>query len=253
VIDRAAKTLAGLPLEEQDPKRLIYGALPSPILIILLPVGIFGLCCRGRWALWVGLPVFLLLYASYTFFLPHYAVAVTPVVILLVLAGMGVAGRVLSRSSCPRLPLRDLASEAELGRARAWHPGCSIFGTAVAMGVLAVSISALPEIDPVRRDQVFDAPLLRTVDQKLAAVQERAIVLFKFDPERNLHEEPVYNVETPWPDDARVIRAHDLGKLNSKLFAYYGAKAPERMVYRFDEKDESLTPLKTVGELAQSN
>ena len=46
VVDRAAKTLAGMPLEEQDKKRLIYGALPSPLLIVLLPVGLLGLCER---------------------------------------------------------------------------------------------------------------------------------------------------------------------------------------------------------------
>jgi hypothetical protein len=60
-------------------------------------------------------------------------------------------------------------------------------------------------------------------------------------------------VETAWPDDARVIRAHDLGEMNSKLFAYYAGKAPERVVYRFDEKDGSLTRLKTVAEMARSN
>src|SRR4029453_8722016 len=73
-IDRTAKTFSGAPLEEQDKKRLICGALPSPLLVALLPVGLLGLTDRRMWALWLGLPVFILLYANYTFFLPHYAV-----------------------------------------------------------------------------------------------------------------------------------------------------------------------------------
>lgn len=221
IFDRAAKTLAGLPLAEQDRKRLIYGALPSPVLIVLLPVGLLGLCHR-RWALWLGLPIFILLYASYTFFLPHYAVAIVPAIILMLLAGKAVFAKSLSRG--PHLQF------------------------ALSTAILVTSLMALPELNPARRDQVFDASLLRKVDEKLAEIPGQAIVLFKFDSDRNLHEEPVYNVETAWPDDARIIRAHDLGFVNSKLLAYYAAQSPARTVYRFDEKDESLTHLGTVTE-----
>jgi hypothetical protein len=226
VIDRAAKTLAGLPLAEQDKQRLIYGALPSPLLIVLLPVGLLGLG-KGRWALWLGLPIFILLYASYTFFLPHYAVAIVPAVILMLLAGKSVFQKSLADG-----------------------PGLQF---ALTMLIFAMAITALPELNPVRRDQVFDAPLLRRVDKTLAEIPGRAIVLFKFDPDRNLHEEPVYNIETAWPDDARIIRAHDLGAMNKKLFAYYAEHSPAREVYRYDEKDDSLAPLGNVKQLARQD
>ena len=227
VVDRAAKTLTGMPLEEQDKKRLISGALPSPLLIALLPVGLLGLCGR-RWALWLGLPCFVLVYANYTFFLPHYAVAIVPAVILNVLA----AKRVIETT---------------------WIGGDFPTRLSVAMtaGVLAIAGTVMPEVNSVRRDQVFDAPLLRLVDAKLAGISGGAIVLFKFDPDRSLHEEPVYNIETAWPDDARVIRAHDLGDItNRTLFAYYAKRSPERIVYRFDEKEESLELLGKVAVLA---
>ena len=37
-------------------------------------------------------------------------------------------------------------------------------------------------------------------------------LLVRFGPQSVPDWEIVYNIETPWPDDARVIRAHDLGE-----------------------------------------
>jgi hypothetical protein len=227
VIDRASRTLAGPPLEEQEKNRLIYGAVPSPLLIALLPVGLQGLAERRQWVVWVALLPFLALYASYSFFFPHYAVAIVPAVIVNVLA----AKSVLQRT---------------------WPAVAGPVGLMVPLGVAAVAVTALPQVNPSRRDQWFDAPLLRTVDRDLAGIERKpAIVLFKYDPERMVHEEPVYNVETAWPDDATVIRAHDLGAENGRLFEYYAKRSPERAVYRFDEGDEKLEYLGMVTELAR--
>jgi 4-amino-4-deoxy-L-arabinose transferase-like glycosyltransferase len=222
VVDRATRTLTGPPLEEEgDKNRLIYGALPSPLLVALLPVGLLGLCGCRRWV-WLGLPCFVLLYASYTFFLPHYAVAIVPAVMINLLAG-----------------------RANIARTWPWPP----VSWAVTFTLAAMSLTALPQLNPVRRDQWFDAPTLRNVDSELAGIKGPAIVLFKFDPDRPLHEEPVYNIEAAWPDDARVIRAHDLGDANVKLFAYYAEHSPDRAVYRYDEKDGVLTYLGTAAEM----
>jgi hypothetical protein len=30
-----------------------------------------------------------------------------------------------------------------------------------------------------------------------------------------------------WPDDAPIIRAHDLGERNAELFRYYAARKPQ--------------------------
>jgi hypothetical protein len=226
LVDRAARTLAGPPLEEQEKSRLIYGALPSPLLIALLPVGLLGLRERRRWVVWLALPLFVLVYANYTFFLSHYALAIAPAVILNLLAGVEVVRRT-------------------------W-PGVSpLIGWTMTAVIAALALSALPEVNSSRRDQWFDAPLLRGVDKALAGIEHRpAIVLFKYDPERMIHEEPVFNTQTAWPDDAAVVRAHDLGDENARLFAYYATRSPGRAVYRYDEKEETLTYLGTVAEMA---
>ena len=43
------------------------------------------------------------------------------------------------------------------------------------------------------------------------AVQQPAIILFRYRTGDNVNEEPVYNVDVMVPDDAPIIRAHDLG------------------------------------------
>jgi hypothetical protein len=222
VLDRASKLLAGPPSTEEEPGRRIYGALPSPLLIALLPLGLLAMTNRRYWMLWAPLPLFILIYANYSYFFPHYAVAMAPAIILMQLGGAAAI--------------------------RSTWPGT---GSILALAVIALSVSALPELNPTRRDQWFDAPFLRQVDRTLATIDRRpAIVLFKYDPERSVHEEPVYNVATAWPDDAQVIRAHDLGgDRDGELFAYYARRSPGRAVYRLDEKDGQLTYLGTAAEL----
>jgi hypothetical protein len=54
-----------------------------------------------------------------------------------------------------------------------------------------------------------------------------------------------------WPDDARIIRAHDLGpERNRELFRYYAQRQPQRTVYRFDRMTATLTRLGNVVDLA---
>jgi hypothetical protein len=228
LIDRTTKLFAGPPAEEQEPGRLVYGALPSPLLVVLLPVGLVAMLGRRRWMLLVPVGLFLAIYANYSYFFPHYTVAVLPAVILLVLG-------------------------APVAIARTWPMLAGPAALVIGLVVAAVSVTALPQVNPVRHDQWFDAPLLRGVDAALAGIGERpAIVLFKYDPERSIHEEPVYNAGVAWPDDAEVIRAHDLGGRNGELFAYYAKRRPGREVYRFDEKDQKLTDLGNVAELSRS-
>ena len=76
-------------------------------------------------------------------------------------------------------------------------------------------------------------------------------MLFRYANQANIVLEPVYNIDVAWPDDARAVRAHDLGDaLNAKLFLYYAAYQPDRAVYRYDRGDETLTHLGSVAELA---
>jgi hypothetical protein len=65
-------------------------------------------------------------------------------------------------------------------------------------------------------------------------------VLFRFS-DRNAHEEPVYNTDAAWPDDATVIRAHDLGeRRNREIYRYYAQRQPDRAFYRYDRADDSI-------------
>ena len=230
VVDRAARLFTGPPLQEQEKHSLIYGVLPNPLLIALLPVGLLGLT-RRRWIFWLPLPLFILIYANYTFFLPHYAVAIAPAAIINVLGAK------------KALPHAGFGAESD-------DPDSSPVTLAFTLVVIALCLTALPQLNPARHDQAFDAPLLRDVDAKLGKIDRPAIVLFKYDPDRSLHEEPVYNTAAAWPDHAPVIRAHDLGDANVKLFAYYAARSPARAVYRYDEKDGTLTLLGQAAELA---
>jgi hypothetical protein len=97
---------------------------------------------------------------------------------------------------------------------------------------------------------MFKSPLLTAVDAKLAGISGPSIVLFTYSPARDIAEEPVYNADVAWPDEARIIRAHDLGARNREIFRYYADRQPQRRVYRFDESDYSLQYIGTAGELA---
>jgi hypothetical protein len=195
----------------------LAAATPFPLLAILLPVALIS----RRRALFSPLLLFVGLYIFYTFFFPHYTIVAAPVVIAGILIG---------------------AAEMSV-----LHPKIR---TAVVLFIAAAAIAALPQLDPTMRDDLFDAPLLRAADAKLAALTDPSIVLFVYNPVRNVDEEPVYNSDVAWPDDAPVIRANDLGLQNPQLFRYFADRQPQRRIYRFNEADYSLTYLGTAQELA---
>jgi hypothetical protein len=105
------------------------------------------------------------------------------------------------------------------------------------------AVAALPQFTGTN-DTPINTPLLQAVNEQLAALPHQpAVVLFTFDPRRNLDEEPVYNTDVAWPDDAEVIRAHDLGAMNRELFEYYARHQPQRIFYRFDEATKTMHPV----------
>jgi len=85
-------------------------------------------------------------------------------------------------------------------------------------------------------------------------VKKPAIVLFRYvshEPENDFYE-PVYNWDVAWPDDAPIIRAHDLGAArNRELFDYYARIQPDRTVYQFDRESRSLKEIGNVAKLAR--
>jgi 4-amino-4-deoxy-L-arabinose transferase-like glycosyltransferase len=217
-------------------KRLQYvmdDALPWLPLLGLIPIGLLALRRPGRAALWAGLPLLALGYTFHTVYLSQYAVAAAPATIFAVLCGAYAASRSLR-------PAAAAADFGELSRAVTAVLSCVL---------LAAAVSALPEVSGSRTDEYEGAVELRRIDRALAPLADApSIVLFKFGPGANPLAEPVYNTDVAWPDDARVIRAHDLGDAaNRRLMAYYAARQPGRRVYRYDRTANAAEPLTYLG------
>ncbi len=203
---------------------------PFPLLLWLLPVAALARPTRRRWVVLAVLPLFVALYAGYAFALPHYVLTVAAALTVGVVAG--------AADLTAAMPSPSLARGTRLS-------------TSVLIAGLAVA--ALPQWYPGHQDVIFNVRLLPRVDRALATLPPGpAVVLFAYSTRRTLDEEPVYNLGVAWPDDARIVRAHDLGpRADAALFRYYAARQPARVAYRYDEADDSLTRLGPVADLAR--
>lgn len=200
----------------------ILNALPHPLLLVFLPAGLVLMNHAERWVLLCILPMFVLLYFPYAFFMTHYTLIAAPSVLLLVVGGAHAMGQA------------------------ARYRGVSVF-TALALLVLAASSSSL--FNRTAMDEWMRTPEPIEIDRNLAAVPEaRAIVLFRFASGLQT-EEPVYNLGVLWPDNALIIRAHDLGERNIELYRYYARCDSGRVVYLYDRGRRTMTRLGPVGQL----
>jgi hypothetical protein len=204
-------------------------ALPAHLLFVLLPLGV-AIACRDpqRRALAAGILLLPLAYTLYPSYLTHYGLVLAPACILLVL----------------------FAADA---LRRRWPAA----GAPLTLAFVALAIASLPEVNG-KRDPFLVSPWLADVNDKLAHLDHTpAVVLFRYQSGAinvNLvHHEPVFNIDTAWPDDAPVIRAHDLGPRNAEIFAYYAARQPNRFFYRYDRATMELTPLGFATDLARSH
>ena len=119
--------------------------------------------------------------------------------------------------------------------------------------LFAVAVAGLPQWDASVDDNIVDAPTVAAADAALAALPPGpAVVLFTWSPARSNHDEPAYTAAAGWPDDARIVRAHDLGPARDReLFRYYAERQPSRVAYRFDERTGELSRLGIVADLAR--
>jgi hypothetical protein len=115
--------------------------------------------------------------------------------------------------------------------------------------LVLLAVSSLPQLNSRVSDEPYRTPLLDHVESALAEIQPPAVVFFRFTPGCNVHEEPVYNLQTTWPDDAPIVRAQDLGPRNGELLRYYAARQPDRSYYIMDRRSGILLPL---GDAAQA-
>ena len=222
---------------------LLDATLPARLLVVLVPVGVLGLTTAPRRVLWATLPLFVAGYMLNTFFLEHYATAVIPAVVLSVLLGVNALA-----DAWPRWRDHVLAS------------GALVLATAAVLTLYELNPLATALDPPGKRhlhavdDETFHSALLRFVRYNVEpAVEMPAVVLFTYRPGDNVIEEPVYNTDVAWPDDAPVIRAHDLGPRNSEIFRYYARLQPQRTFYRFDRAAGTLVPLGKAKALADAH
>jgi hypothetical protein len=207
---------------------LADGLLPAREVLVLLPVGLLGLWGRPRRVVAFTLVMFVGLYFFYTFFIEHYALMVAPAVALLIVSAM---------------PVIEWA----------WPRFRTAIPVAFTLGVAAVCVTSLRECTRLS-DESFPSPALRALNDYLPELVhgERSVVLFRFAPGvNNPQEEPVFNADVPWPDDAAIVRAHDLGARNAELFAYYARHDPERVAYLYDRKPTKEDPLGTLTRLGR--
>jgi hypothetical protein len=212
---------------------VVDSTMPFRVLLPVALVGVLGLTDVRRRLLWLTLPLFVLAYIPYTFFLEHYAVSIAPAVILSVVLG----GEALA-TTWPR------------------------FGVAIrssfTLGVVALALLSTYELNPVSTlldrdtsasnphlvdDETFHSALLRAVNTQLPdVIQKPAVILFRYAPGQNVIEEPVFNNAAAWPDDQEIVRAHDLGDRDIEVVRYYAERQPERVFYRFDRATMTLSP-----------
>jgi hypothetical protein len=211
----------------------IENDLPQPMLIALMPIGLLAWGKRRAWILASGLPLFFLLYTPYPLFTTHYTVVAAPAVIFsIVLAPVAVG------LACPA------------ARPAVW--------TAFSIFVVGLLFTPLVDGASMTGAMAFHNVVLRSANEKLANLAARgrpAVVLFRRDPHLSAEVEPVYNLQTAWPDDAIVIRAHDRRRENRQIFQYYATHGPDRAFYRFEES-RPLDPLVYLGmssELAKTS
>lgn len=195
------------------------GILPNSVFLIVLPLG-FLFLTRQRLILAAILPLFIGLYVFFPLMLWHYPVIAAPSAIFLALAGI-----------------------------RSIHARRSV-EVAITLGICGVCLLSLPELNAKVHDEFFPPDDLLAVNAQLARIPDpRAVVLFRplSHPQRM---EAVYNTDTPWPDDAAIVRAHDLGPRNIEILRYYAVRQPDRVFYLYEPSNHSLTRLGSAGELA---
>lgn len=199
--------------------------LPTGLLLVLIPAGLLLLPVRRLWVMPAIAAGFIGIYVFYCFFESHYAVVAAPSVILLALMG-------------------------KVAVDRHWPWGMQRGKLFSCLVIVGVAVLSLPELSRIH-DEFFPAEQLAEINQQLKTIPTRAVVLFTFDPMiENTFVEPCYNVDVAWPDDARIIRAHDLEDHNPQLYRYYAQTQPDRMVYRYIRSTRTLTFLGNVAELA---
>jgi len=207
--------------------------MPDPFFWLIVPMSILGFWKKELWAVWGVLPFYLVILCGYSFaaVLPHYVIVILPATILLCLLPIRVLTDIFPRRS-------------------------AMIHTMTGLAMVALALVDMPLFDRTIHDQYFETPQLRAIEHVLdTKVSPPAVVMFHFNRGANVSEEPVFNSDVAWPDDAPIIRVHDLnpkilaigksGDRDRPLYEYYARIDPKRVFYLFDRGQ--VAPLKRLG------
>jgi hypothetical protein len=225
-----------------------WSGVPDPFFWGIIPLSVFAIWDRRFWAIWGVLPMFLLVYSGYPFLLGYYIIMTFAATILMTV-----------------LPIRFFSD--------VFPRQAGFFRAMLSLAILALAVVNFPQTNRIVHDQYFETPELERIDATLPRdVPTPAVVLFHYnlnamiDGRRvtdNPHEEPVFNIDVIWPDDAPIIRAQDLnadvaavgrpGDSDRALYEYYLRTDPRRVFYLYDRRggDGRLTRLGTAAEMVE--
>jgi hypothetical protein len=172
-------------------------------------------------------------YMFYPVLLPQYCIVVAPAIILATLLGAATV-------------------------VRAWPRQRSALSTGLTVAILLLSLAALPEFNPQRPDDDSWPTTWFNYEELPREVTTPALVLYHYVPGKyasgmgNFYDEPVYNVDVAWPDNAPIIRAHDLGPdRDAQIIDYYARIQPQRNVYFISQADLKLHLIGKAGDIAK--
>ncbi|MGC4030991.1 MAG: hypothetical protein QM754_04490 [Tepidisphaeraceae bacterium] len=210
---------------------LVEGSMPTAWYFLFVPLG-FVAIRNARQAMIVAIPALLLaFYAPHVFFLPHYPVIVLPGMALLAVLGMNQSVKFL---------------QGRLPSMRTFLP----------LSMLVTGITACTPFTILGGYEysAVDFPVTNYAQERLPTlVKKPALVFCRItSPNYNPHDEPVYNHETAWPDDGRVVLAQYLGPHNIDLIRYYQSIGQNRHVYEFDRNNLQLRSLGTVNDIVKA-
>jgi hypothetical protein len=192
-------------------QQLRRDTLSDKSLLILFPLALAATWDIRRVVVLATMVLTLVVYLGYIFHLDQYMVSVMPAIVCIVLMGWE-------------------------GLERAWPRYRRRIGALVAATLIGFSLAALPEF----RARASALPNVcgpaKQINEDIAMLTSPSVVLFPFDgPGHALDWFPVHNDDVAWPDEARVIRANDLGAdQNWKLYDYYARIQPNRRFYVYE-------------------
>lgn len=207
---------------------ILFTGLACPLLFIILPLSLARLRVVEIRLLWAIFISFAVAYSIYGMYVTQYSSQMMPLLAILVVAGAS-------------------GLTADFPRRAAMSLGGYCGGV---IGVIATTLCIMTN-NGLGNDFSWDV-MLFNYDSMPRIVHKPALVMYRYGEKSSPFIEPVYNLDTAWPDDADVIRVHDFGpKRDLELFRYYAAFQPDRNVYVFDRDLGNLKSLGTVATLVR--